>query len=405
MARTLGGILLTEDKRDYRLKVFYAVVLMYWFAMYTYVPILGPYVEHLGGSLQLVGLVVGSYGFSQMLLRIPLGVVSDRLKKRKVFISLGVALSFLSAIAMGIGENPWLILVFRTAAGAAAATWVAFTVLFSSYFPADQAGKAMGVITFFANTGQMVATTLGGFAADRYGWKAPFFLGGAVGLIGFLLSSKLVERSTVTAEPVQAKQLITVAKDRILLGASFLAILLQSIAFSTVYGFTPNYAVSIGATPSQLSILSFMSTLPASLSALKSGDWAERLGERRILAWSFLACSLFTLVIPLSKTVQSLYITQAIAGFARGIIFPVLMGLSIRFVEIDKRATAMGFFQSIYSLGMFGGPVLVGVIGEAVGLGGGFVAVGILGMAAAVLSYVLLKSERLEGKRASEQVF
>ena len=39
--------------------LFYAVTMMYWFSMYTYVPILSPYVEHLGGSIFVIGLVVG----------------------------------------------------------------------------------------------------------------------------------------------------------------------------------------------------------------------------------------------------------------------------------------------------------------------------------------------------------
>ena len=53
--------------------LFYFVTMMYWFSMYTYVPILSPYVEHLGGSILVIGLVVGSYGFTQLLVRLPLG--------------------------------------------------------------------------------------------------------------------------------------------------------------------------------------------------------------------------------------------------------------------------------------------------------------------------------------------
>lgn len=51
--------------------LFCAVTALFWFAMYTYVPILAPYVEHLGGSLSMAGLVVGAYGVTQMVIRIP----------------------------------------------------------------------------------------------------------------------------------------------------------------------------------------------------------------------------------------------------------------------------------------------------------------------------------------------
>lgn len=390
-------ISLEQTEQNNRLVVFRTVVLMFWFAMYTYVPVLGPYVQHLGGSLQMVGLVVGSYGFTQLLLRIPLGMLSDRLKKRKLFIRIGVALAFLSAVGMGFGNSPWLVFAFRSMAGAAAATWVTFTILFSSYFPENQTAKAMGVATFLSHVAQMTATTLGGFIVDRYGWQSPFVLGGVVGLAGLLLSGRITESKNVPGQPMKAKELLSVAADRLLLVASFLAIIVQCVTFSTVYGFTPNHAANIGAAASELGILSLVSTLPAAYGALKSGTWAERMGDRLLLVLAFLVCAVFTIVIPFTTSIGSLYFTQAIAGLGRGVILPVLMALSIRNIGAEKRATAMGFFQSIYALGMFAGPVLVGFIGDSVGLAAGFVAVGILSGLAAILSHVLLRVRGLGG--------
>jgi len=68
----------------------------------------------------------------------------------------------------------------------------------------------------------------------------------------------------------------------------------------------------------------------------------------------------------------------------------VLMGLAIKTVPEEKRATAMGFFQSIYALGMFGGPVFAGFAAEFWGLPGAFwaatavTAIGALGSMAAL---------------------
>lgn len=387
---------LKPTQQSNRMQLFYVVTMMYWFALYIYVPILGPYVQHLGGSLRMVGLVVGSYGFTQMLFRIPLGIFSDRLRRRKLFVSIGVALALLSSLGMGLVSNPWLVFLFRSLAGAAAATWVAFTVLFSSYFPKEDAPKAMGVIVFYTFVGQMIATTLGGFAADSLGWQAPFIIGSLVGAVGLLLSRRIVENRTAVAQPIEVKELLQVGKDRALLSVAFLAILLQCLTFSTVYGFTPSYAAGIGASKSELSILALVSTLPAAFSSLKSGDWAKRFGERNLLVISFLITACFSAIIPFVRTVWWLYITQALGGFGRGMIFPVLMGLSIQFVDGHKRATAMGFFQSIYSLGMFGGPVLVGFIGDTFSLTGGFITVGVIGVVAAFLASHLLHASRLD---------
>ncbi len=377
-----------------KLGIFYAVTMIYWFALYMYVPILGPYVEYAGGSLQMVGLVVGSYGFTQMILRIPLGIWSDRLQKRRVFISAGLVFALVSSLGMGVVSNPWLILLFRSFAGAAAATWVTFTVLFSSYFKPHEAPKAMGIIVFFTQIGQMIATTLGGFTADLLGWQAPFIIGAAVGGLGLLLSTQIAETQAPPRQAIEVKELMAVGRDRTLLTVSFLAILFQCLMFSTVYGFTPMHAVGIGASNSQLSILALFSSLPAAFMSLRSGGLAQRFGERRILVTAFLLIASTALMIPFIKSLTTLYITQALGGFGRGLVFPILMGLSIKSVPGDKRATAMGFFQSIYSLGMFGGPVIVGLISEWFSLAGGFVTVSLIGFAAALLTLILLKMPR-----------
>lgn len=59
--------------------------------------------------------------------------------------------------------------------------------------------------------------------------------------------------------------------------------------------------------------------------------------------------------------------TQFIDGFGQGMISPSLMGLSIKGVKNNKRASAMGFFQAVNGVGMFCGPVIVGMLSDAAG--------------------------------------
>ena len=100
-------------KSNYRIPLFCIVTSLYWFSMYTYVPNLSTYAESLGATHKMVGLILGSYGFTQMLLRIPLGIFSDRINKRKIFINLGILTSLLSALAMGILKSPVCLLIFE----------------------------------------------------------------------------------------------------------------------------------------------------------------------------------------------------------------------------------------------------------------------------------------------------
>jgi MFS family permease len=252
--------------------LFCLVIAVFWFTLYIYVPILPTYVTYLGGSLKMVGLVVGSYGLVQMLLRIPLGIWSDRIGKRKIFISLGVFLALASSLLMGLVPNVFAMLLGRSLAGAAAATWVTFTVLFSSYFASEDAPKAMGLAMFYNSIGQMLATSMGGYITELYGWHVPFIVGAIVGLVGILLSLRIEETEWLDRAPLQVPELLAVGRERSLLIVSGLAILTQCMTFATVYGFTPIYAESIGASPGELSLLTFFSTLPVAIDCCGSGS-------------------------------------------------------------------------------------------------------------------------------------
>lgn len=359
--------------------LFILVTLVYWFAMYVYMPILTPYAESMGASLSMIGLILGSYGFTQMLIRIPLGIYSDRIGRRKVFVVLGVACSTISCIGLGIASTPWLALLFRGLAGVAAAAWVVFTVMYASFYPPEHSGKAMAVIMFYTSVGQLVASTLGGFAADAFGYKAPFIIGGAAGLAGTMLSVTIKE-PVVRREPLNIDSLMKVGLNPQLLWVSTLALLVQAVTFATIYGFNQSYAASIGASDQQLTILMLISALAIALASRTSDLVAGRIGERQTLILSFLLMMLASGSVPYTSSMLALYLTQAVNGFGRGLIFPVLLSLSIKCVAPDKRSTAMGFFQALYGIGMTAGPVFAGWVSELFGMRTGYLSVALVGL-------------------------
>ena len=61
------------------------------------------------------------------------------------------------------------------------------------------------------------------------------------------------------------------------------------------------------------------------------------------------------------------------------------MGLSIKHVESQRRASAMGFYQAIYGLGMFLGPSVTGLLSDTVGIQWGFLATGMVGLAGFII--------------------
>lgn len=372
-----------------------AAIACFWGALYLYVPILTPYAEEVGASMSMLGLIVSSYGFSQLVLRIPVGIWSDRIGRRKPFILAAYVAAALAGLGLALSKGPGAILAARTMSGVSATMWVVITVLFSSYFPPQRAGYAMSLINFATTLTQLVATLAGGLIAEAWGWHAPFWGAVAIGLVGIAVALPLREAEEARPSGIRLGELMAVGKERFLLTVSLLAALYQFNTWVTVYGFTPNVAAQLGATKAQLGWLTLVTTLPMAVASLGTGSFlARRWSEQQMVVAGFVLSALGTVAIPLASTLPTLFMSQAIGGFGRGLIFPILMGLSIKAVPNEKRATAMGFFQSIYALGMFGGPALAGMGAELFGLSGAFYATTAITIAAGMAAAISLSERR-----------
>ena len=69
------------------------------------------------------------------------------------------------------------------------------------------------------------------------------------------------------------------------------------------------------------------------------------------------------------------------------------MGLSIREISGEDRATAMGVFQAVYAIGMFAGPMTAGAVADWLGLGGAFILSGGVSVIAALTALALIKQK------------
>jgi MFS family permease len=182
--------------------------------------------------------------------------------------------------------------------------------------------------------------------------------------------------------------------NRTLLTVSIIATLLQFITFSTAFSFTTAYASSVlGSSPVQngwlIVVPSFLSALGALLLAKK---WAKKFPAYWLVMVGMVIIGVSAMVTPLITRFDVLVITQAAAGVGRGISFTLLMGLAIKNIPPQNRGLAMGFFQSVYALGMFMGPFVTGVISDTLSLGLGFVLVGGICTVAAFVSFYALKN-------------
>jgi len=372
--------------------VFLVCTFFYWFALYSYVPTMTPYLADLGISFSMIGLIGGSYGFSQMLLRIPLGVLSDKLGKRKLFILLGLMITALSSAGMYFTENAFMFLALRFFAGVSASAWVVFTVLYMGYFDKSRHASQMSYLFMINGLGLMSSKFLGGLIADRFGHEYTFLLGGAAGLIALALGFFITEKAPEIKELPTLKSLFGVIKNKNLMAMSILGIFLQMVVHSTVNTFTPQAATEVGADLMALGVLSTVATIPSVIASFICGKLFLRRNIKvcYVTAFSFLLFIIGSLIIPFTSSMFAVYVSTIILGFGSGICMSALLGFCTNTVDDNRRAGAMGFFQAIYGFGMFAGPVIVGIFVDKTGLSSGFFTASAFAVIGFVLTFILL---------------
>jgi len=376
----------TQEKKP-RIIPFAIMVTLFWMSLYAYQPFLSPHSYSLGADTVFVGTILSSYGFTQMLLRVPIGLASDRIGKRKPFVSMGFA------------DSPAALLIFRGLSGAAAGAWVSFTVLFSSYYDPAKAPQAMAKVMIFNELGRMTAMLLGGQASTLFGDRAAFFLAAILGSLALATSLFITEKAVNRQASVGLAEQLKVGLDRTLLIVSGLALLVQIIQWGATNGFTPQYAVKLGCTPAQLGILTSLSELGIlTASILNTRILLDKWGARRCIITGAAINAAATACIPLfAHSIPALFAFQCLAGLGNGLCFPLLMGLSIQNIPGEKRGVAMGFYQSIYALGMFIGPIITSFLIKIFSLPVSLLCIGCSGFITAALAFFALPKNKAAG--------
>lgn len=352
--------------------------LCFWAAMYVYVPTFSVYAELLGASMSVVGLAVGVYGLTQMLTRVPIGIWSDAMGKRRGIVVAGMCVCGVAAAGLALSPSPSWLVVFRGVMGLAAATWVCSTVLFTSYFPDSDPSVPLSILSLMSALGQVAGTSSGGLLAEKFGWTMPFWISMVLSFIAAAVLFFPPDDTAAKPVTVSKESILRIARAPLLMLACGVGVVVYFATFSTVYGFTTVLAERLGATRAQLGFLTTAALLAYSALTTLTPCLIKRLGERPTLLLGLLAITLAILPTPFVSDLGDLYVLQILSGIGRGMLYPLLMSLSIKAVTIPDRASAMGIFQASYALGMFIGPWISGGLADSLGLASVFVLCGSL---------------------------
>lgn len=335
-----------------------------WVSLYLYVPFLPIRAQDLGASNTMVGAVIASYAIAQIALRIPIGVASDILGRRKPFALIAIASAILGALWLGVSPNPTSMFFGRTITGIAGAGWVALSILYASYFSARGTAGAMSRIMAVNGIALVLATLGGGWIAELLSPTATFYAGVIAGSVGFVLLLMAPEPPMSERKDYSRSTFIAVAKTPLLVLVSVVSIFAHFVTFATSFTFIPIYAEKIGGSESQIGYVSTAMFAGGVIGTVLAPYVARKIGYSAAIFSGLSLMALAAVVVPALDGVVGLGISQFVGGFGRGLEATILMTLAVLSVAPTMRATAMGMFQAVYAIGMITGPVAAGAAAD-----------------------------------------
>ncbi len=365
------------------------MVACYWMTLYSYVPNLPEYARSLGADAAVLGIIGGAYGIAPVILRLPIGILSDKLGKNKRMLIIGMFILLLSCGILILAQNTGVIIAGRIVAGAAAAWWVVLNATYADYHTNDLQVRAQGILSASSSAGKVAATLMGGMIAQLFGVRSIFVFAFMLAVLCLFLAAGLKEMP----KPPQKKtfrELLPLFKNRDLLIISGIMIFAQLLCFSGPILFTVVIAQDIGASSFQLGMLAMLFFAAAGVSSLFVGSgFYKKIGGIHALSAAFLI-SAFSFVPLFYRDLPSIFFMQALSGLGFGIVSSATAGLVIRSVAPEQRGAAVGIYQSLYAAGVLIGPVVAGSITQAVSLEAAYWFLAGLSVAAALLCYLLI---------------
>ena len=192
-----------EPQQRKNLLVLFAAGLLFWASLGSLLPTLPLYVEDVGGTMQQIGLVMGSFAIGLLLCRPKLGKLADQ-RSRKLVVLIGMAVVAVAPLGYLFVKSIPLLLLIRAFHGISIAAYTTGnSALIVDLSPVEKRGELIGYMSLTNPIGIAIGPAIGGFLQEQAGYTPLFLFSFGVGLLGFFLACQ-VKEPPITHEPVEA---------------------------------------------------------------------------------------------------------------------------------------------------------------------------------------------------------
>jgi MFS family permease len=368
------------------------------------------YIQSMGGSAGTLGILIGSFSFTQVLAMPLLGKLSDRHGRRPV-----ILLSLLAnAVAMGVFSLATHLLMLpllfasRILAGATSANISTCQAALADVSTKETRARAMGRLGAGIGLGMVLGPVMGGLLGERAAWLPPL-LAGVLALLDaiavmFLLPEthppeKRAAAATAAAAQGGKQSRFAAATSTEALGAVVALFFLVFLAVSAMQVALALLAQArLGWGQKEVGyIFTIFGGLSFVIQGGLIGPLSKRAGEVNLVILGACLLSGGMLGISLAGRALTLVGSLMMVGTGLGLLQPLIASLASQVAKEGRQGAILGLVQSSGAVARTVGPVTSGALFSAFGPSAPFASAAVAGLVAASLG-VLLRSMGI-GKR------
>lgn len=344
-----------------------------------------------------LGLIAAASTVTGIVVSLPAGLLSDQWGRRRVILLSMVVFASAPFLYLLV-RVPWQLVLVRVYHGLATA--ILGPVAMAAVADTFQQGRGERMAWYSSATmvGRFLAPTLGGLLILGQDFRLVYLGCGVAGTLALLAATRLPrasqsgsspsedtppeDRATLSRRWEQARdELRYILTNRRILVTS-LAEAAQYLAFGCVETYLPLYLTDIGLTPIQIGPLFTAQALAIALTKPLMGRLSDRWGRKRSIIAGLILGALVMAAMPQTRAYVILACLAILFGVGMAMVTASTSALVSELSREGAYGSALGVLNSIMDVGHTSGPVIGGLLVQAVGYGGAFAGVGgILGLA------------------------
>jgi MFS family permease len=370
------------------LRLLYAATLCNFTAFGAYFAAIQLYVEdELGASRSSVGLAVGAFSVSALLVRPFVGRGIDA-RGRRPFLLGALALLTVTSLGFLVAGAVPAVVALRLLQGVAGGTfYTTAAAVATDLAPLERRASAIARFSLFLYGGFALGPLAAEWAIDAVGFTPVWLAAAALGATGVACIVLLPETGGRT---IAARAELGPGRRRLLHPAAVgpgLVLLTTGMGYSSITGFSSLYGRHIELHDPGLLYATFAVTIIGV--RLVAGRLADSIGRIATALPGLLLGAAGLGVLALLQEPAWAFVGVAAFGAGFALIFPALMAFTVDRVADHERGEALGSFTAFMDAGSGGGAYLIGAIADAAGFGWAYGTPALLCLAGAVLLVAL----------------